>query len=192
MKKKIIVMATLLITVFLFNTNSFSQDKKYFAGLIGGISLPIGNFSYGYMPGINIEGRVGVKTSEHFAFGLDVSYHIFSLSQIYGVLSGGQNIILSIKGLMLFKEFTKVSKVVPYATIAAGVNMNKRLSANTIWGNIYSTDFYNSIALDVGAGVSFRASKDLEIDLESKLNSSFDNPVKIISVNFKAGINYNY
>lgn len=192
MKKRIIVMATLLITVFLINANSFSQDKKYFAGLICGISLPIGNFNYDYMPGFNIEGRAGIKTSEHYALGLDVSYNIFSLKQSYGVLSGGQNIILSIKGLMLFKEFSRVSKVVPYATIAAGVNMNKRLSANTIWGNIYSMDFYNSIALDVGAGVSFKASKDLEIDLESKLNSAFDNPVKIFSVNFKAGINYNF
>jgi len=192
MKKKIIVVATLLITVFLFNTNSFSQDKKYFAGLIGGISLPIGNFSYGYMPGFNLEGRGGIKTSEHFAFGLDVSYYIFSIKKSYGVLSGGHNIILSIKGIMLFKEFSRVSKVVPYATIAAGVNMNKRLSANTIWANIYSTDFYNSFALDVGAGVSFKASKDLEIDLESKLNSAFDNHVKNFSVNFKAGINYNF
>jgi len=192
MKKKIIVTATLLITVFLFNTNLFSQDKKYFAGLIGGISLPVGNFSYGYNPGFNLEGRAGLKTSEHFAVGIDVSYNIFSLKQSYGVLSGGQNIILSIKGLMLFKEFSRVSKVVPYATIAAGVNMNKSLNVRTIWGNINSTDFYNSFALDVGGGVSFKTSKDLEIDLESKLNSSFDNPVKIFSVNFKAGINYNF
>ena len=84
MKKKIIVMETLLITVFLFNTNSFSQDKNYFAGLIIGISLPIGNFSYGYMPGFIIEGRAGVKTSKHFAIGLDVSYYIFSFKQSYG------------------------------------------------------------------------------------------------------------
>ena len=93
---------------------------------------------------------------------------------------------------MIFKEFNSASKVAPYATIAAGVNMNKSLSVKTIWGNIYSTDFYNSLAVDVGGGVSFKASKDFEIDLESKLNSSFDNPVKIFSVNFKAGINYSF
>jgi len=192
MEKKIIVMAVLIITVLFLNTSSFSQDKKYFAALIGGISLPVGNFSYSYKPGFNIEGRVGVKTSEHFGLGVDVSYNTFSLKQGYGVLSGGRNIILSIKGLMMFKEFNSFSKAVPYATIAAGVNMNKRLSAKTIWGNIYSTDFYNSFAIDIGGGVSFKASEDFEIDLESKLNSSFDNPVKIFSVNFKAGINYNF
>ena len=192
MKKKIIVMATSLITVFLFNTNSFSQDKKYFAELIGGISLPVGNLSYSYKPGFNIEGRAGVKTSEHFGLGMDVSYNTFSAKQSYGVLSGGQNIILSIKGLMVFKEFKSVSKAVPYVTIAAGVNMNKRLNAKTIWGDFQSTDYYSSFAVDVGGGVSFKASEDFEIDLESKLNSSFDSPVNIFSVNFKAGINYNF
>ncbi|MBK8553453.1 MAG: outer membrane beta-barrel protein [Ignavibacteria bacterium] len=192
MKKKIIVMATLLITVLIFNTSSFSQDKKYFAGLIGGVSLPVGNFSYGYKPGFNIEGRAGVKTSEHFAVGMDVSYNTFSFKEGYGVLSGGQNIIVSIKGLMVFKEFSSFSKVIPYATIAAGVNMNKRFSGETVWGNIYETDFYNSFAVDIGGGVSFKASEDFEIDLESKLNSSFDNPVGIFSVNFKAGVNYNF
>ena len=192
MKKKIIVMATFVIVLFIFNTISFSQDKNYFASLIGGISFPVGDFSYGYKSGFNVEGRMGVKTSEHFAVGMDVSYNTFSLKQSYGVYSGGRNIILSIKGLMVFKEFNSASKVVPYATIAAGVNMNKRLSGKTIWGNINSTDFYNSFAVDIGGGVSFKTSKDLEIDLESKLNSSFDNPVRIFSVNFKAGLNYHF
>ena len=192
MKKKIIVIATLIITVFILNTSSFSQGKKYFAGLIGGISLPVGNFSYGYNPGFNIEGRAGVKTSEHFGVGMDVSYNTFPIKQKYGVLSGGQTIILSIKGLIVFKEFNSVSNVVPYATIAAGVNMNKRLSGETIWGNIYSSDFYNSFSVDIGGGISFKTSKDLEIDLESKINSSFDNPVNIFLVNFRAGINYNF
>jgi opacity protein-like surface antigen len=192
MRKKIIFMATLIITVFFLNTSSFSQDKKFFAALIGGISLPVGNYSYSYKPGLNIEGRAGVKTSDHFGLGMDVSYNVFSPKQNYGVLSGGQNIILSIKGLMVFKEFNSVSKAVPYATIAAGVNMNKRLNAKTIWGNFQSTDYYSSFAVDVGGGVSFKASEDFEIDLESKLNSSFDSPVIIFSVNFKAGINYNF
>lgn len=192
MKKKIIVMTVLIITVLFLNTSSFSQDKKYFAALIGGISLPFGNTSYEYNPGFNIEGRVGIKTTKHFGFGIDISYNTFSPKQNYGVLSGGQNIILSIKGLMVFKEFNSFSRAIPFATIAAGVNMNKRLSAKTIWGDFESTDYYSSFAVDVGGGVSFKASEDFEIDLESKLNSSFDNPVKIFSVNFKAGINYNF
>ncbi len=191
MKKKIIVMATLVISIFFLNTNSYSQNKKYFATVIGGISLPVGNLSYGNKPGYNIEGRVGVKTSEHFALGMNVSYNSFSRKQNYEVF-GGQTIILSIKGLMVFKEFNSYSNVVPFASIAAGVNMNKSLNVKTIWGNIHSTNFYNSFAVDIGAGVSFKVSKDLEIDLESKLNSSLDNPVRIISVNFKAGINYNF
>lgn len=191
MKKKIIVIAALL-AVFFSNTDSFSQEKKYFAALIGGISLPVSNFSYAFVPGFNIEGRAGVKTSEHFGAGLDVSYNSFSMKESFGVISGGQNIILSIKGLMIFKEFHSLSNVVPYATIAAGVNMNKRLAAKSRWGNIQSTDFYSTFAVDIGGGISFKTSKDLEIDLESKLNSSFDSPVKVFSVNFKAGINYNF
>ncbi len=192
MEKKIIFTVTFILTMFLFNTNSYSQDKKYFATFIGGISLPVGNFSYVYNPGYNLEGMAGVKTSEHFGVGIDVSYNTFSLKQSDGVYSGGRNIILSIKGLMIFKEFNSYSKAVPYATIAAGVNMNKRQSANTIWGNIYSTGFYNSFAVDVGGGVSFKASEDFDIDLETKLNSSFDSPVNIFSVNFRAGVNYNF
>ncbi len=192
MKKKIIVMATLVVTIFFFNINSFSQSKEYFGSLIGGISLPVGDFSYAYSPGFSIEGRLGVITSEHSGVGMDVSYNTFSLRESHGVLNGGQNIILSIKGLILFKNFNSVSKIVPYATIAAGVNMSKSSTIQTILGSSYSYSFYNTFAVDLGGGVSFKTSKDLEIDLESKLNSSFDNPVRIFSVNFKTGINYNF
>lgn len=192
MKKKIFILATLIITVIVASTNSFSQDKKYFASLIGGISLPVGDYSYAYKPGFNIEGQAGIKTSEHFALGVDVSYNTFSLKQVYSVFSGRQNVTLSIKGLMVFKEFNSPSKFVPYANIAAGINMNKSLSANTIWGDFNSTDYINSFAIDIGGGVSMKTSKDFEIDFESKINSSFDNPIRIFSVNFKAGINYNF
>ncbi len=192
MKKKIIVMATLFITLFILNTISFSQEKKYFASINGGISLPTGDYSYIYRPGFNIEGRAGVKTSEHFALGIDVSYNKFSLKQVFGVFSGRQNINLSIKGLMIFKEFNSASKVVPYANIAAGLNMNKSLNANKVWGDYNSTDFYNSFAIDIGGGASIKTSDDFEIDLEFELNSELNNPVRIFSVNLKAGINYNF
>lgn len=185
-------MAIFVIMLFIFNAISFSQDKNYFASLIGGISFPVGDFSYGYKPGFNIEGRVGVKTSRRLGLGIDVSYNAFSLRQTSWIASGGDNVVLSIKGLMLFKNFNSVSKIVPYATIAAGVNMSKSSTIKTILGNSYSYEFYNTFAVDLGGGVSFKTSKDLEIDLESKLNSSFDNPVKIFSVNFKAGVNYNF
>ena len=191
MKKKIVFASALVIFAFVINTETFSQDKKFFAGILGGISLPVGELSYGYKPGFDIEGRLGVKTSEHFAAGIDVYYNTFSRKESNSIYSGLQNIFLSIKGLMLFKEFNSVSKFVPYATIAAGVSINKRTGGRTIWGEFHDTEFY-SLGVDVGGGVSFKASKDFDIDLETKLNSSFDNPVRIFSVNFKAGINYNF
>ncbi len=192
MKKKSIILAIAVISVFIFNVDLFSQDKNYFASLIGGISFPVGDFSFGYKPGFNIEGRVGVKTSGLLGIGIDVSYNKFSLRQTNWIASGGENMVLSLKGLMLFKNFISVSKVVPYATIAAGVKMSKSLTMKTIWGSSYTSEFYNTFAVDLGGGVSFKTSKDLEIDLETKLNSSFDNPVRIFSVNFKAGMNYNF
>ena len=71
---------------------------------------------------------------------------------------------------MIFKEFNSASKVVPYANIAAGLNMNKNLSANKVWGDYNSTDFYNSFAIDIGGGASIKTSDDFEIDLEFELN----------------------
>ncbi len=192
MKKKIIVIVTFVISVFFLNTDSFSQDKKYFVSLLGGVSLPLSNFSNGYVPGLNLEGRAGVITSENVGLGADVSYSMFSRKNKYGIYSGGEHYILSLKGIVLFKRFNSLSTIIPYASIAAGVNIKSNANAKTIWGDINSEGFYTSFAIDLGGGVSFKASKDLEIDLESKLNSAFDNPLRIFSVNFKAGVNYNF
>ena len=192
MKEKIIFIAAFTISTFLVNVNSYSQDKKYFVSALSGISLPVGNISYRYTPGYNFEVRAAKKTSDNIGFGIDVSYSILSLKDQYGVNSGGQNTLLSIKGIAVFKNFNSIQKVIPYATIAAGLNMQRNADIQTIWGNFNSSGFFSSFAIDIGGGVSFKASEDIDIDLESKLNSSFDDPVRIISVNFKAGVNYNF
>lgn len=157
MNARIVRLAGLLGAVALLPALASAQDSKPISvGVMGGISLPMGNLGDAVESGYNITGSVYLRPgASRLSFRGDVGYDSFKGKGSNNIVDVNLN-VLSLTGNVLFPLGTAVAEggIRPY--LIGGGGLYRTSSEASVAGVSGSSGSSNDLGIGVGGGVEFR------------------------------------
>lgn len=189
MKKTVFAVIAAASLTFLNAVDVQSQQSKFFTSIISGMSAPVRFGSSPYNSGISVGLRGGYINSSHLATGLSLTYNAYS-TRYQGNITGGDLHVVQYRGFMILKNFASRSNILPYGVVSVGIDVTGTSDLNI--GSLYTVDEKTDWgpAVDLGAGLLYKASNKIEIFLEPQLGIPMTNNSNGIYLNLKGGLNF--
>jgi opacity protein-like surface antigen len=134
-----------------------AQDSKPISvGVMGGLSLPMGDLADGVESGYNITGNIYFRPgSSKLTFRGDVGYESFSAKGSNSIAGFDLN-VLSVTGNVLFPLGSAVAEggIRPY--LIGGGGLYRSTAEGTGAASGFDTDATNDLGIAVGGGVEFK------------------------------------
>jgi opacity protein-like surface antigen len=133
-----------------------AQDSKPISvGVMGGLSLPVGDLGDGFDSGYNITGNIYLKpAASRFSFRGDVGYESFG-AKVNNSIAGVDLNILSVTGNILFPLSSSMAEgsIRPYLIGGGGLYRSKVEGTGAASGESESS---NDLGIGVGGGLEFK------------------------------------
>ena len=134
-----------------------AQDaKKVSFGVMGGLSMPMGDLGDGYDSGFNITGSVHAPLSGKLRLRGDIGYESFAAKGIASIVDGTFNVLSFVGNVVLpLGQEASAGGIRPYVIGGAGLYRgSSEIELLGVSRSVSSTD----LGINVGGGVEFKLS----------------------------------